>query len=343
MSSRSENPGFPSRLICLVAYLTLNSVLNMLNRWLLGVFKFQFPVLLSVLHLAFCFLALLPFMLLRRFRDLHTTTIRKQWLGLLVIGICFALNLGLNNTSLVTISLSLNQVIRSSLPVIVAVFAAIIEQKTPTRSEFLSLLLLVVGVMIAAYQGAKQEDSLVGVLTCVGSTVSNAIMLSTSGKLLSEKLDVLRLTFYTAPVTIVSLFPCYLILEHKRLQAYGIQEGFKFVPVLVLGCVVALSYNLVHHLMIQWTSSVTITVIGEVKMVILLVLSALLLGEARVWTLKMTTGILLALCGFVLYSHLKLSASDKSQEHRDEEKTGLLEPIMSKPGASDNLKTRQQA
>lgn len=37
---------------------------------------------------------------------------RLQWPGLLFISICFAINVGLNNVSLTTISLSLNQVIR---------------------------------------------------------------------------------------------------------------------------------------------------------------------------------------------------------------------------------------
>ena len=40
-----------------------------------------------------------------------------------------------------------------------------------------------------------------------------AAMLSTAGRLLSEKMDVLQLTFYTAPVSCVMLFPFYLIRE----------------------------------------------------------------------------------------------------------------------------------
>ncbi len=35
-----------------------------------------------------------------------------QWPGLLFISVCFAINVGLNNVSLLSISLSLNQVIR---------------------------------------------------------------------------------------------------------------------------------------------------------------------------------------------------------------------------------------
>jgi hypothetical protein len=60
----------------------------------------------------FIFSALLPAMLTKGFRDMHPNTLRKQWLALVVVGTLFALNVGLNNASLLWISLSLNQVIR---------------------------------------------------------------------------------------------------------------------------------------------------------------------------------------------------------------------------------------
>lgn len=50
--------------------------------------------------------------------------------------------------------------------------------------------------------------------------------------------------------------------------------------VLVCSSIVALTYNVVHSLMIQKTSAVTTTVLGEIKIVGLLLLSALLLGES---------------------------------------------------------------
>jgi hypothetical protein len=51
-----------------------------------------------------------------------------------------------------------------------------------------------------------------------------------------------------------------------------------FQLLLLLGSINALAYNVVHYLMIQRTSAVTTTVLGEVKIIGLLLLSALLLG-----------------------------------------------------------------
>ena len=94
------------------AYLGLNSVLNLTNKWALGVYGFSFPLLLTTCHMAFSCCVLLPFMLREPFRSKHHSTLEKQWKGLVAIGIYMAANVALNNLSLVLITLSLNQVIR---------------------------------------------------------------------------------------------------------------------------------------------------------------------------------------------------------------------------------------
>ena len=102
-------------LLLVFAYLGLNSVLNLTNKGSLGIYGFNFPLLLTTCHMAFGFCVLLPFMLQEPFRSKHQHTLEKQWKGLIAIGIYMAANISLNNLSLVLISLSLNQVIRSAL------------------------------------------------------------------------------------------------------------------------------------------------------------------------------------------------------------------------------------
>ena len=96
-------------------YLSLNSILNLTNKWVLSSdtgYGFSFPLLLTSCHMAFSFLALLPMMLAPSKRDLHVDTLQKQWRGLAAVGVFMALNISLNNTSLVWLALSVNQVIR---------------------------------------------------------------------------------------------------------------------------------------------------------------------------------------------------------------------------------------
>ncbi len=53
-------------------------------------------------------------------------------------------------------------------------------------------------------------------------------------------------------------------------------------------------------------------VIGEMKIVLILLLSALVLGESDVWSLNMLIGCTTAILGFVGYSHARLSDSGRS-------------------------------
>ena len=69
------------------------------------------------------------------------------------------------------------------------------------------------------------------------------------------------------------------LLQSQRFALYWVDHSTGVLLVLVCSSIVALSYNVIHSLMIQKTSAVTTTVLGEVKIVGLLLLSALLLGQ----------------------------------------------------------------
>ena len=185
----------------------------MTNKWALGIYGFRFPLLLTSCHMAFSFLVLAPFMTQEPFRSKHRDTVRKQWRGLLMMGLFMAANISLNNLSLTLISLSLNQVIRcahalpwiadlrvrqlrafwvaiavhaeagagtrrSSLPVVTAVLAIYIDNRYPTRNEFISLTVLCAGVMLAVWEGTV-AGSPSGILLCIAATLSNGAMMVT--------------------------------------------------------------------------------------------------------------------------------------------------------------------
>ena len=88
----------------------------------------------------------------------------------------------------------------------------IFERKIPTRGEALSLFVLTAGVMIAMWRNNAGGASW-AIMLCLAGTVSNAGMMSLSGKVLSEKVDVLQLTFYTAPVSFLAILPAFMLRE----------------------------------------------------------------------------------------------------------------------------------
>ena len=73
----------------------------------------------------------------------------------------------------------------------------------------------------------------------------------------------------------------------------------------------------------------------EFKIICLLVLSALLLGESDMFTPKMVTGCVLAIVGFGAYSHCKLHAiKARAASQPTGGGTDETQPLKSGPGAA---------
>lgn len=53
---------------------------------------FRFPLFMTLAHMAFSFISLLPIMATPSFREVHVPTLKKQWPGILAIGAFFAVN-----------------------------------------------------------------------------------------------------------------------------------------------------------------------------------------------------------------------------------------------------------
>lgn len=168
--------------------------------------------------MAFSLLALTPFAL-RYPVETHHATLARQWRGVVYIGVFMALNVALNNVSLQDMSLTMNQIIRSAIPVITCALAVVVESKRPTRGEAAGVVVLTLGVMATVWQG-RATGKLYAIAFCVAATVCNAGMMTFSGKVMSEKLDVVRLTFYTAPVSLLCLLPFFLRYE-VRVHVWG--------------------------------------------------------------------------------------------------------------------------
>ena len=78
-----------------------------------------------------------------------------------------------------------------------------------------------------------------------------------------------------------------LFVQHQLFVVYLRTNQQSVAMIIILSSFVALAYNITHNFLLQRTSAVTVTVLGEVKIVGLLLLSAILLpGEADTSTTK---------------------------------------------------------
>jgi hypothetical protein len=102
-----------------------------------------------------------------------------------------------------------------------------------------------------------------------------------------------------------------MVLQAEKATDFFIQHSRKAYVVLLAGSGLALAYNLVHYMVIQRTSAVTTTVLGEVKIVALLILSAAFLSKYS--TTISVTGYWLVFRWFVVLNNDPVALQTKAQ------------------------------
>lgn len=166
--------------------------------------------------------------------------------------------------------------------------------------------MLCVGVATAIGEASAKGDAF-GVLLCVLSVIAGAAQLISTAKTLQGNINSVQLMFLTAPVTFFCLMPPYFVLEHSSFLKYLITDAKAAAFVVIVTSGLAGLYNIVHNDLVAITDPITTCVLGQLKIIVLLVLSAVLLGEGRNFSQKMSIGCTAAILGFSIYSWAKVS------------------------------------
>ena len=77
----------------------------------------------------------------------------------------------------------------------------------------------------------------------------------------------------------------------RQFNVYHVEHQGDVYGIIIATSAVALSYNVVHSMMIQQTSAVTTTVLGEAKIVGLMLLSYVILGGLLYLLLNMSAPV----------------------------------------------------
>jgi drug/metabolite transporter (DMT)-like permease len=125
----------------------------------------------------------------------------------------------------------------------------------------------------------------------------------------SGKLDSFQMTFYTGPVAFVTLAPFAFAAEYSVFAESLSQRPMATVGFLLGSCCVAVVYNVVLFQAVRTLSSVGTAILGNVKIVLLLFLSSLLLGELGGWSANQYLGCLLTFVSAGVYSYIKATAA----------------------------------
>ncbi|XP_051226550.1 probable sugar phosphate/phosphate translocator At3g11320 [Lolium perenne] len=291
------------------AWYATNIGVLLLNKFLLSVYGFRYPVFLTACHMSAC--ALLSSLLSAATASKPSSPPRKplsrgQAARVAVLGAVFCGSVVAGNVSLRYLPVSFNQAVGATTPFFTALIAYAIAARREAGATYAALIPVVAGVVIAT--GGEPSFHLFGFVMCVGATAGRALKTVLQGILLSseeEKLNSMDLLRYMAPVAVVLLVPATLIMEPDALSAAAAlaRADPSFVWMLLLNSSLAYLVNLTNFLVTKHTSPLTLQVLGNAKGAVAVVVSILIFRNPV--TVMGMLGYGVTILGVVLYGEAK--------------------------------------
>lgn len=239
---------------------------------------FMYPVTLTLVHQAFCWLMGEVCVRLGLAPRQELTT-RKQTIAIIMLSQAFSASIVMGIWALKYIPVSFDQAIGATTPAFTAILAVVIVRRWEQPLTYATLIPVILGVMIASR--GEPGFHLAGFLLCVASTVCRGLKAVLQQVLLSEdgvKLDSLNALRLMCPWSVLGLVPAVWLIEgtepwddvgylwDNRYTSWG-------ASAVALNIVMAFLVNLLNLLVTKHTNALTIQVLGNAKGVVAAVIS----------------------------------------------------------------------
>lgn len=311
-------------------YFAANLCLTLHNKWVLSSLHFNFPWTLTAIHIGVSGIG--SYLLLRhRYGIAPTALSATAIVRLALFSILYTVNIAISNVSLAFVSLAFHQLVRSATPAFTILMELLLFHKSQPGRIYLSLVPVVLGIGLATIdEAADIAFSPTGllltvfgvVLSSLKGIVTNVLMV---GPLKLHPLEVIwRMSL---PSVIQCLIYGGLFGELGRLGSFFFQErnlpigepdavpfAYSASSKLLLNGLLAMWLNWVSFTANKKTSALSMTVAGNVKQALSIVL-AIYIFNTRITRLNLL-GIVATLIGGAWYSH-------ESYRHQQRIKHGL--------------------
>ncbi|KAI8322185.1 TPT-domain-containing protein, partial [Martensiomyces pterosporus] len=299
----------------IVLWYTFSGMLSVYNKWLFGKSErdFPFPLFVSSIHmLAQYLLALLCLRMFPSMRPTQSPTWGAYLTRAVPCGIATALDVGLSNISLRTITLTFYTMCKSSSLGFVLVFAFLFGLERVRLVLVAIIAIISVGVVLMV--AGEVDFILSGFIEAITSSAMSGLRWSLTQILLSQPRFGMNNPVATmsklTPIIGISMLLFSLILEHpfteisKNKNVETAHDAVFIALMMIAGGVLAFSMVLSEFFLISRTSVVTLSIAGMLKEVVMVGVAHLVFGDKM--TLVNASGLLVALFGIGMYNWLKI-------------------------------------
>lgn len=293
----------------------LNVSTALLNKAILSKVNFKFPIILSFVHMAISTLFSFIQSLFREGYYVDSSHRKGILSRVLLLSILFTLNIVVGNFSLNLCSLSFTQIMRATIPIITMTFSILFLSEKYTIYHAISCVIVCCGVALACYSDMEltAKGFFVTLLSCILSSTKSIL---TRRTLVGDfSIPSSELLSIMAPIAAIEMF-CLTVFtgENDKLITSTLYTPSPLCTFgVLLSAVIAFFLNLTNFNATFYTSSLTVSMCGNVKQVTTITLSVLIFDK-KITPLNMV-GIGITLLGSIMYSLLpKVTSTEKKQD-----------------------------
>lgn len=280
-------------------WFTQNIGVTFWNKKALGALRL--PVTLTFVHMTCNTLG--AFLYIHVYKGIERKPLKPGQKQLMVyFSLIFVSNIITGNWSLGLVSISFNQVMRALVPAVVLVLSMLILGKTYSLQRKLSLVPVALGVYLACT--GDNSCTLLGFIITVVAIIFAGLKAVLSNKFLSGdlKLHPVDLILHQAPLS-----ACWcLATMFLSGEVTTIRDNWEVVPSasfwFVLTGIISFMLNVTSFMANKVTSPVTLCVCGNVKQVVVIVMSILINHD--VITVQKAIGIVVVIIGGAAYAYI---------------------------------------
>ena len=309
-------------------WITLSASVILFNKYILTVYKFPFPVALTMMHMAFC--SVLAFIIVRLLQWVPSSNMSRQTYLKRIVPVAglFALSLWTSNTAYVYLSVAFIQMLKALMPVTVYTVGCAVGTESYSHARLANMLVVTLGVAISSYGELNFHFfgfcvQLVAILVETCRIILVQIILGKA----NLKLNSMTTLYYVSPACLVFLLIPFAFLELPEI-AYRVEltHATRHSTVIMFAnAACAFALNAAVYLLIGKTSALTMNIAGVVKDFFLILFSSFIF-EAPISSLQIV-GFFVAVSGVFYYNYSKyeeaVNLADKANATSDDTSRNL--------------------
>ncbi|XP_019850680.1 PREDICTED: solute carrier family 35 member C2-like [Amphimedon queenslandica] len=300
--------------LLILQYYFFSISLTFYNKKLLT--NYPFPISMTIIHLIIKFLlawTIRGTLYCARKSPQATFGWKNYLKSICPVAIFTSLDIGLSNWSLLYITISLYTMSKSTALVFILFFGIVIGIEQPRLIQIFVVLLIFAGLVMFTYESTAFEWE--GFILVILASIVTGLRWSTAQLALQKEeyglSNPVNMIYNLQPVMILTLIPLaffidgiHFAISRKLLLAPSPSVLLTTLILILMAGVLAFLLAMSEYLLVYHTSSLTFSVSGVIKEIIILTISTVFVEEGSLSLLKVS-GMVLCVMGVATHSVLK--------------------------------------